>query len=336
MQGIKQCGGKGLLSQAINIPRSGHTKNLYTSGAKKRPNQHEECVSNYVSFAALTIKLPAHTCLRLPLLLTLVGALLMFIDHAQGQELRAANSVAIATPTAFSTNQMGNLFLGDAQGMVRAYNPTGQVTHTFSPPRVAEVASLDAGQNLRMLCFYRDLQEYLLLDRFLTPLPGYEKPVKISPTEVGFARLAALAQDGQLWLFDDTDFSLKKYNPATRRLSLNVPLELVLSGQDPLFVTLREYQNLLFLHDRRGGVLVFDNAGNFRSKIAAEAAESIGFYGDELYFIQRGVLHFLHLYSGAVRELRLPGSVDLLGVAVGSTSIYVLSRNQLIVYSKPL
>jgi hypothetical protein len=245
-------------------------------------------------------------------------------------------SVPISAPTAFSTNQSGTLFLGDAQGVVRAYDTTGRVTHTFSPPRVAEVTTLEAGQHLRVFCFYRDVQEYLLLDRTLTALPGYEKPARIAPDEVGFARLAALAPDGQLWLFDDTDFSLKKYNPATRRVSLHVPLELVLAGQDPLFVALREYQNLVFLHDGRSGVLVFDNAGNFRSKIAAGAAGPVGFYGDELYFTRDGELHFVHLYNGATRRFPLPGGVGPLGVAAGPGKIYLLTRNRLLVCPAPL
>ncbi len=256
--------------------------------------------------------------------------------RALAQALRVERSVPIATPTAFSTNQSGTLFLGDAQGVVRAYDTTGRVTHTFSPPRVAEVTTLEAGQHLRVFCFYRDVQEYLLLDRTLTPLPGYEKPARIAPDEIGFARLAALAPDGQLWLFDDTDFSLKKYNPATRRVSLHVPLELVLAGQDPLFVALREYQNLVFLHDGRSGVLVFDNAGNFRSKIATGAAGPAGFYGDELYFIREGELHFAHLYNGTTRRFPLPGGVGSLGVVAGPGTIYLLTRNRLFGCPAPL
>ncbi len=252
------------------------------------------------------------------------------------QALRVEKTVPIPTPTAFSINRGGALFVGDARGAVRAHDTTGRVTHNFSPPRVAEVAALDAGQNLRVFCFYRDLQEYQLLDRFLTPLPGYEKPTRIAPDEAGFARLAALAQDGQLWLFDDTDFSLKKYNPVTRRVSLHVPLELVLAGQDPLFVALREYQNLVFLHDGRGSVLVFDNAGNFRNKIAAEATGPVGFFGDELYFTRDGSIHFVHLYNGTTRLMPLPGGIYPVGVAVGPTTIYLLSRNQLLVCPKPL
>ncbi len=271
------------------------------------------------------------------LLLTLAVTLLaVTADRALAQTLRVEKAIPIPAPTAFSTNQTGRLFLGDTQGVVRAYDTTGRVTHFFSPPRVAEVAALEAGQHLRVFCFYRDLQEYLVLDRFLAPLPGYEKPVKIAPDETGFARLATLAADGQLWLFDDTDFSLKKYNPVTRRVSLHVPLELVLAGQDPLFVSLREYQNLVFLHDARSGVLVFDNAGNFRSKIAAEASGAVGFYGDELYFVRDGALHFLHLYNGTTRRLALPAGIQSLNVVVGPGTIYLLTRNQLLVCPQPL
>jgi hypothetical protein len=119
-------------------------------------------------------------------------------------------------------------------------------------------------------------------------------------------------------------------------VSLHVPLELVLAGQEPLFGSLREYQNLVFLHDSRSGVLVFDNAGNFRSKIATGAAGPVGFYGDELYFVRDGELHFVHLYHGTTRRLPLPGGVSSLNVVVGPGTIYLLTRNQLLVCPKPL
>jgi hypothetical protein len=318
---------------------SSDKKNLTAKGAKETRRLQRGTRSPgvlCVSLAPFAVKFLSRR--RLPFLLTLTVSLLSLTanNHALSQTLKVQKTVPISPPTAFSVNRSGTLFVGDARGAVRAYDTTGRVTHTFSPPRVAEVAALDAGQNLRVFCFYRDLQEYLLLDRFLTPLPGYEKPVRIAPDEVGFARLATLAQDGQLWLFDDTDFSLKKYNPVTRRVSLHVPLELVLAGQDPVFVALREYQNLVFLHDGRSGVLVFDNAGNFRSKIAAEAAGPVGFYGDELYFARDGFIHFVHLYNGTTRRLPLPGGIDVLGVAAGPTAIYLLSRNQLLVCPAPL
>jgi hypothetical protein len=315
------------IQQAGKVSCEGRTQRPQNKSSSRSSLRPASAPFRELSPLWLTCQLPT---LLLTLLVTLAGS------PVTAQALQVEKSVPISTPTAFSTNQAGTLFLGNSQGVVRAYDSTGRVVHTFSPPRVAEVAALEAGQNLRVFCFYRDIQQYLVLDRFLAPLPGYEKPVRIAPDEIGFARLAALAGDGQLWLFDDTDFSLKKYNPVTRRVSLHVPLELVLAGQDPLFVALREYQNLVFLHDGRGGVLVFDNAGNFRSRIAAKATEPVGFYGDELYFIRDGALHFVHLYSGAAHQLSLPSDVHFLGVVVGFNKVYLLTHNQLLVSPKPL
>ncbi len=175
-----------------------------------------------------------------------------------------------------------------------------------------------------------------MLDRFLAPLPGYGRPLRINAAQVGFARLATLANDGQLWLFDDTDFSLKKYDPVTGRVSLHISLELVIEGDDHQFITLREYQNLIFLQDALSGVLVFDNAGNFRNKIALSSASSFGLCEDELYFFDANQLVFVHLYHPKRRRFSLPTGANPLSITIGPTKIFMLTEKEILVCPKPL
>lgn len=258
----------------------------------------------------------------------------LMISGVRAQSLRIERRIPISGPVTLSANQYDNLFVGDVKGTIRVYDSTGTVLNSFSPPQAARVTALEAWQGLRVFCFYADLQEYTMLDRFLTPQPGYSRPLKITAEQVGFARLATLASDGQLWLFDDTDFSLKKYNPITRQVSLRVPLELVIAGGEYHFSALREYQNLVFLQDSRSGVLIFDNAGNFRSKVAHPPTGTFGLSEDELYFTDAGQLVFIHLYNQERRRISLPEGSKALSVTVGTGKIFILTEKEIVVCPK--
>ncbi len=278
--------------------------------------------------------MPSATACRILTLAVVLGTSTW--SYSCAQVLQVSNRVAIPKPLAVSVNAQGPLFTGDQRGTVRLYDTAGVVVNAYSPQRVADVTTLEAGQGLRVFCFYRDLQEFSLLDRFLTPLPGYAKPVLLNLPDGGFARLATLSPDGQLWLFDDTDFSLKKYNPVTRQITIHVPLELVLDRRDYQFTSIREYQNILFLNDPRNGVLLFDNAGNFRKRISRFLSGIIELYRDELFFVQDDRIFFLNLYNEKVRSVYLPDGIKPLYVTVIPDKVFLLTGKELIIGRQPL
>lgn len=252
------------------------------------------------------------------------------------QTLQIRKRIPIARPFAVSGNAQGNLFIGDVTGTVRMYDTSGVAVNVFSPQRVAEVTSLEAWQGLRVFGFYRDVQEFVMLDRFLTPLPGYARPVRIHLPDGGFVRLATLSADGQLWLLDDTGFSLRKYNPTTRQVTLQVPLELVLDRHDYRFSCIREYQNILFLNDPGNGVILFDNAGNFRKKLNLGTGTEIELYEDELFFVRDGRIIFINLYDDNIRSVYLPDGINPLYVTVLSGKVFLITGRELIICNPSL
>jgi hypothetical protein len=199
---------------------------------------------------------------------------------------------------------MQNVYLADAAGNIHKYSPEGRYELTFSPTRPGVVHLLEAWSSIKILAFYKVFQRFLLLDRFLTLVPAYD----VDPSLIGFARQATLSADDNLWVLDDTDFTLKKYNPQFRQVIASTPLGLVLNPREYDIRFMREYQNQLFLSDYNSGILVFDNMGTYRKKIAVDSVDHFGFIGDELYYVQDSMLHFFHLYNFDTRTQLLEGS----------------------------
>ncbi len=218
---------------------------------------------------------------------------------------------------AISVDNYNRLITADAQGNIVAYDTLGKVVNNYSPVVVANVSSLEAWRSMQTLVFYRDLQQYTLLDRFLTPLSGYPNPAKLPAEQIGFARVMTLAYDDQFWIFDDSEFSLKKFNAQLQTVVQAIPLSLVLDTQEYQITFMREYQNQLFVADRNSGILVFDNLGNYRRSLPFKGLNYFQFLGEEIYFLEKDILHFYNLYSQKERSLKLPLSAQF-AVIVGN------------------
>ncbi|GAB2960950.1 hypothetical protein GCM10027048_31130 [Hymenobacter coalescens] len=250
---------------------------------------------------------------------------------APAPTLALVRTVRLAQPGPASLDRRGNLYVTDAQNNLRQFGPDGQPLATYSPPLVGHTGLVEAWNTTKILVYYDDRQELLLLDRFLAPI-GATRLNEV--VDNGLIRTATLAPDDNLWLLNESNLTLLQYNSAQRRVTMTTPLDVLLGRTKPDFRFLREYQNNLYLVDRTSGVWVFDNLGNFRKRLPLPGLSWIGFRGDELYYVKDGLLHFYHLYALQERTVLLPVA-DAAQVLVGEQYLYALTATGIAVYQLP-
>jgi WD40 repeat protein len=248
---------------------------------------------------------------------------------AYGQDLSFVREIKIQPPVSVSIDRYNHIFTSNRQGNVHKYDSTGKLLQVYSPQKAAGVTLIEAWQTMQIFLFQRDLQKFTFLDRFLADT---RQAAGFDPGTVGFARAATMASDGQLWLFDESDFSLKKLNPSTQRLTVHVPLGLILSAGHYMVNYMREYQNLLFVNDIRSGILVFDNFGNYKKTLPFTGITQFGCYNNELYFLDKHTIHFFDLYTLSSRFIRLPHEIHFDFVLVSETQAVLFSGNSLYIY----
>jgi hypothetical protein len=238
---------------------------------------------------------------------TSLTLLLVFISNifVHGQELILHKSIPTANqPVQVSKDRQQNFYIADTKGNIRKYNADGELQQTFSPTKPGRITSLDAWESMRIFAFYKDWQEYLYLDRFMNP----SQNKKIGSHEIGFASLITLANDNNLWVIDESDLSLKKYNPNNKSIIIHTPFNLLDISHNLDLSLIREYQNQVFIHDKNSGILVFDNLGNYIRRIPSNKAAYFNFHENDLYFIDNNKLIFRDIYTHQTRELQLPQS----------------------------
>lgn len=236
-------------------------------------------------------------------------------------------TIKLATTGVASLDRRGTLYVVDAQNNILQFGPDGQALNTYSPPLPGHIAQLEAWNTTKILVFYDDRQQLLLLDRFLAPLTQ----VRTADLVDGTIRTATIAPDDRLWLFDESNLALEQVDLNQQRPTISTPMDLLIGRSKPDFRFLRQYQNNLYLVDRVNGIFVFDNLGNYRKKLPFAGLTYVGFRGDELYYVADDALHFFHLYTFADRTVPLPAA-GARQVLVGEQYAYVLLPNAIQIY----
>ena len=250
---------------------------------------------------------------------------------AAPSEYTLVRLIKLPNPGAASLDRRGALYVADADNNLRQYGPEGLPLNTYAPAQPGHAAQVEAWNVTTTLVFNDDRQQLVLLDRFLVPITE----VRLADYVDGTIRAATLAPDNRIWLLDESNLVLREFDPNTLRVVQNTPLDLLIGRSRPDFRFLRQYQNNTYLVDRSTGIYVFDNLGNFKKKLPFTGLSTVGFLGDELYYLDAGAIHFFHLYTLVERRVALPAGVDpgaVRQVLVGPGGLYIFTALGIAVY----
>lgn len=253
----------------------------------------------------------------------------VIVSYSQGQNPVLVRKVHIQEPSIASIDIYGNVYVADEVGNLTQYNEKGDSLRRFAPEQSAQLHGLEAWKGLKILLFYRDLQRFIWLNRFLVPT----ETQNIQPDLIGFARLLTYANDGNLWVFDEQDFALKKYSSDGKALLIRTPCDLIFNAKSYSLAFMREYQNLLFLVDAYSGIFIFDNLGNFKKKLQISNINFINFVRDDITYIQRNALYLRHLYKDVQHKLDLPIEYNYKDFfLISSQYLYMFTSKEMLIF----
>jgi hypothetical protein len=239
-------------------------------------------------------------------------------------------SLDIDQPTEVSIDRGGNIYFATFDGDVIKLNNQLVKQQIFSPPNPNSTQILDAWQGLRIFTFHRELQLFRLINRNLSLHEDYRFPVE----KIGFAELATSSFDNNVWLIDQTDFSLKKYVIKSQEIGSNTPLQLILNPDDYELLHGQEYQNRLFISTRNAGILIFDNFGNYIRTFNYPGIEHFSFWKDYLYFLIDGQMIQINLYTDEIKKIDMTDDYDWKFALIYDGFLYLFSENIINLYQQ--
>lgn len=268
-------------------------------------------------------------CSLLNNFLKVVGAcclVLLCISQVYGQSITLERKIPLDNRAVTgSIDRSGNIYIADDRGSLIKMDSTGTVLYTYSPDRKGKIEYVEAWETLNVLLFYEDLQEYRLLNRFLTQIAAKSLNQSI------FARLLTPSSDNNIWVFDDSDFALKKFNTGYNTLEIVADLSGIVDV-DFQGEHLREYQHLIFMADYHSGIYVFDNLGNYIRTLPFAHVRYFNFLQNKLYLLSEGKVHFYDLYTGEEHTVSAPNGQEYELVLATDTRLYLISKPAVEIY----
>jgi len=199
-----------------------------------------------------------------------------------------------------SIDRLGDFYLISTKGVIRKYDTDGNFKAEYVTPENSAITLFEPWNPLRVFVYNRDKQQVVLLDRFLAGL----SVIDLHPSLAVEPFLASPMPNNNFWLFDKADNSIKKIESSGASVmeELNLKLE---PGDQPDFTFLREYQNQLFLIDRKAGIRIFSVLAQPIRTLPVKDLNFLGFLGEEVYFLDKGKIKLYDLYTEDQREIQV-------------------------------
>lgn len=185
-----------------------------------------------------------------------------------------------------TTDNLGNVYVLGHDNALQKFKADGQRLAHYSNNRLGPATSLDAANPLKLMLWYADFRTVVFLDRSLTELGSLQLDA------VGFSlvRSVAMSFDGNLWVYDEALFKLKKITPEGSIL-FETPALNQLVATPPTADDLREIGNQVYLIDRKQGIFVFDQYATWvQTLVYPNAKEFYAVDGRQYYLTELGLV----------------------------------------------
>lgn len=213
-------------------------------------------------------------------------------------------SLSLPAQARYATaDNLGFIYLVTQQNAIEKYTPDGRLLTRYTNNRLGAAAMLDVSNPLKILVWYGDFRTVVFLDRSLTLL-GELNLISAGYPEV---RAIATAQDGNLWLYDEIRFQLRKISPGGEVLFESQAMNQLFADRLQI-VCLHDDGNEVLASDTTAGVLQFDIYAQFQRILPWKGVAAFLVEQNRLVFAGAGVLHFEHLQALSSLTLPLPAT----------------------------
>jgi rRNA maturation protein Rpf1 len=230
-----------------------------------------------------------------------------------------------------SFDNKDQIFASNITGDIYQYNSAGKQLNLYSPARQGRLQQLEAAWTVNIFSFSADLQEYRILDRFMNLL----SEMGFLLADINLAKAATLGNNNIIWIWDESDLSLKTLDYLRNLITQSQPLNLILNSDNLEVLEIREFKNRLFMNVASEGIFIFDNQGNFLKKIKIVTNQRMSFYNEHLLWIQENHVMAFSIATQAIFKIAEIPTIDYQYMQVGKETLALVEKDKINVYPLP-
>lgn len=230
-----------------------------------------------------------------------------------------------------SLDTRDQIFASNISGDIYLFDQKGKQLNLYSPARQGRLHQLEASWTVNIFSFSADLQEYRILDRFLNPIA--ENSFLLN--EITLPKASTLGNNNIIWVWDESDLSLKSLDYLRNLVLQSQPLNLILDSENLQVTEIREFKNRLFMNVPESGIFIFDNQGNYLKKVNLQIDQRMCFYKESLFWVEGSNLKMYSLASQAIFDWGSLPSKDINYLAIGQEIIAFVEKDIITIYPLP-
>ncbi|MCO6477706.1 MAG: hypothetical protein J5I94_13835 [Phaeodactylibacter sp.] len=201
----------------------------------------------------------------------------------------------------FTLDKLRQAYLVTPSNEVVKYSPEGKELFRYNNNTRGELSYIDATDPFNLLLFYPELQAIATLDRTMneTALLFLFSADIISATAI------ALANDNNIWVYDQATFRLVKIAPDGAVLASSDNLSAQLA-RPPRAGQAVARENMVYLNDMEKGIFLFDGFAQYHQLIPLPGYEHMQMLDGNLQLFKKGELATYNLETLKKTELPAP------------------------------
>ncbi|KPL13457.1 MAG: hypothetical protein AMS23_07935 [Bacteroides sp. SM1_62] len=241
-------------------------------------------------------------------------------------DFQFVKSVNVAGERHFS-DPMGNVYIIKDNHLIKFvqdYTRAAEYTNLF----LGNIHSIDVSDPLRILLYYRDHNQVVWVDNFLSEI---RSPIWLDDLGVDQAQLVCSSNQGGFWIFNSLNNQLQYFDVNLQLVHESMTLN-SLTGPDIQPTFMLEKSRKVYLNVPGFGILVFDLFGNYSKTIPLEIPGEFQATDQNLYYFKEGELYSFDLQTNIPVKLPLPEEDGFIKVEMQPDFLYLFRHQGYSVY----
>jgi hypothetical protein len=203
----------------------------------------------------------------------------------------------------YDADPMGNVYVAKDNTLKKFSNKHVQAAY-YNNAFLGNIHSIDVSDPLRILIFYKDYNQIVWVDNFLSEI---RSPIWLDDMGIDQVEFVCSSSQGGFWVFNSLNNQLQ-YFDVNLKLVHESPSLNILTGPDISPSYMIEKTRMLYLNVPGTGILVFDRFGNYSKTLPVDVPSSFQVTDRFLYYLKEGGLFSYNLHTAETATLKLPAS----------------------------
>ena len=235
-------------------------------------------------------------------------------------------SSAAVKAKSISVDNFGNFYAVE-DNRITKFDKMGAKLQTYEEVKYGKIGSIDISNPMKIVVYYPDFMQAVLLDRFLAYFTTYNF------FDLGYQNVTAVgsSSDGYLWFYDNLTFTLKKVDQTGKVQIQSQPVnQLINTVITPNFIM--EKSGQVYVNDPAVGVLVFDNFGAYYKTIPVKGLERFQIFQEQFVYSEKGKLKSYNPVTFDAKMISLPDTVGIKQAVIEKERIGIVRADRIDFY----